>query len=354
MHAPTPHAAMIPSRPRVSVVIVSWNALDLVKKCLPSVVDTDYPDLEIVFADNASTDGTAEWIAEQFPSVKIVRHPENWAFCRGNNQAIPHTSGKYVVLLNNDVEVPAHWLTPLVAAAEADDRVAAVQPKLLQYEHRTRFEYAGGSGGFLDRLGYPFTRGRIFDTLEADTGQYDDARDIFWASGAAVLLRRSALDEVGLLDERFVMHMEEIDLCWRLQRAGYRIRVEPDSEVYHIGGGSLPASSPRKTYLNFRNNLLMLYKNLPPDRWADVFRKRLVLDGAAAARSVFAGKPLEGSAILQAYAAAHKMSKIYAAERPATDSAFVLPSYQGSVVSDYFLHRRRHFSDLPAERFVSA
>src|SRR5690606_12693527 len=250
-----------PSLPRVSIIIVTWNALPLLRQCLPSVVATDYPDLEVILADNASTDGSAEWVAGAYPHVRIVRHPENWAFCRGNNEAVPHATGDLVLFLNNDVEVPPDWLRPLVRVLVEMPDVAAVQPKLLQYADRDRFEYAGASGGFVDRLGYPFTRGRLFFTLEDDHGQYDDARDVFWATGAALLVRRSALDEVGLFDERFFMHMEEIDLCWRLQRRGYRVRVEPASRVYHIGGASLPQGNPRKTYYNFRNNLLLLYKN---------------------------------------------------------------------------------------------
>ncbi|HET6566724.1 MAG TPA: glycosyltransferase family 2 protein, partial [Rhodothermales bacterium] len=206
---------MAETHPRISIIIVTWNALPLLQACLPSVAATDYPDFEIILADNASTDGSVEWVRASLPEIRVVRHPENWAFCRGNNEAIPYATGKYILFLNNDVEVPPGWLDPLVREMD-DPSVAAVQPKLLQYHKRAWFEYAGASGGFLDALGYPFARGRIFDTLERDEGQYDNARDIFWASGAAMLVRRSALDEVGLFDERFVMHMEEIDLCWRL------------------------------------------------------------------------------------------------------------------------------------------
>ena len=284
-------------RPRVSVVIVSWNALPLLRRCLPSVVATDYPDLEIILADNASTDGSDAWVAETFPSIQIVRHPENWLFCRGNNEAIPHTTGDFVCLLNNDVEVPPGWLAPLVDAMQAQPDVAAVQPKLLQYDDRGRFEYAGASGGFLDRYAYPFTRGRLFATIERDEGQYDDARDVFWATGAALLLRRAALDEVGLLDERFVMHMEEIDLCWRLHRAGWRVRVEPRSEAYHIGGGSLAQGNPRKTYYNFRNSFLLLWKHLPRRRFRRVVAGRYALDTAAAVRALAAGRLAEVDAI---------------------------------------------------------
>lgn len=335
--------------PRVSVVIVSWNALPLLRQCLPSVVATDYPDLEIVLADNASTDGSAAWVAATFPSVKIVRHPENWLFCRGNNEAIPHTTGDYVCLLNNDVEVPPDWLAPLVDVMEADAEVAAVQPKLLQHDDRTRFEYAGASGGFLDRYGYPFTRGRIFDTMERDEGQYDDARDVFWATGAALLLRRAALDEVGLLDERFVMHMEEIDLCWRLWRAGWRVRAEPRSRVYHIGGGSLPQGDPRKAYYNFRNSFLLLWKNLPRRQFRRVVAGRYALDTLAAVRALAAGRLAEVDAIRRAHFDFRALRTHYTP--PGDDEPLVLPPYDGSIARDYFLGGHKTFADLPAERW---
>ena len=338
--------------PRVSVIIVSWNARDLVERCLPSVVATDYPNLEIIFADNASTDGSAAWIAREYPSVTIVRHPENWLFCRGNNAALPHATGDYVVLLNNDVEVPPNWLNPLVDTMAADPDVGAVQPKLLQYDDRSRFEYAGAAGGFLDRVGYPFTRGRLFDTMERDHGQYDQARDVFWATGAAIMLRRSALDEVGTLDERFEMHMEEIDLCWRLQRHGYRVRVEPASEVYHIGGASLPQGSPRKTYYNFRNSLLMLYKNLPPAAWRRILPQRMACDAAALGRLAAQGRTDEAQALLRAYRDAFRMRGHYKTQRPSDSDRVVLPPYRGWVALDYFLKGRSTFAALPPGQFA--
>ena len=339
--------------PPVSIIIVSWNAKSVVQKCLPSVVATDYPNVEIIFADNASTDGTAAWIAKEYPEVKIVRHPENWLFCRGNNAAMPHATGQFIVLLNNDVEVPPGWLRPLVSAATDAPDIAAVQPKMLQYDDHSRFEYAGAAGGYLDRAGYPFTRGRLFNTMERDHGQYDDARDIFWATGAALLLRRSALDEVGLLDERFEMHMEEIDLCWRLQRHGYRVRIAPESTVYHIGGASLPQSSPRKTYYNFRNSLLMLYKNLPPSTWRRTLPLRMACDTAALGRALARGKPAEAKAILRAYRDAFRMHWAYTDDRPTSSDPSVVPPYRGLVPVDYFLRGRRTFADLPSSRFAS-
>ena len=254
------------SVPRVSVVVVTWNGRPLLERFLPSVLATAHADLEVVVADNASTDGTADWLRETYPRVVVVRHAENRLFAGGNNAAVGRTTGDLPCFLNNDVEVPPGWLGPLVAAFD-DSGVVAVQPTLLQHADRTRFEYAGAAGGFLDRDGIPFTRGRLFDTLEADTGQYDDARDIFWATGAALVVRRAAFLAAGGFDEPFGMHMEEIDLCWRLARAGGRIRAEPASRVYHLGGASLPRGA-RKTYLNYRNGLAMLVKNLPDRTWA--------------------------------------------------------------------------------------
>lgn len=342
----------MPSAPVVSVIIVSWNARHLLEQCLPSVVATNYPALEIILADNGSTDGSAEWVASAFPSVRIVRHPENWAFCRGNNAAIPHARGQYIVLLNNDVEVPPDWLLPLVRRMETDPTIGAVQPKLRQYHRRTHFEYAGAAGGFLDRFGYPFTRGRLFDTVEPDEGQYDDPGPIFWATGAAIMLRREALNRVGLLDEHFVLHMEEIDLCWRLQRAGYRIELVPESVVYHLGGSSLPPHDPRKTYYNFRNSLLLLYKNLPPAEWRRTFPARILLDALALMRFVLLGRWQDAAAVMHAYRDAHRMRHLYETQRPLDEEPVVLPPYRGSVALDYFLRRRRRFHELPAHRFL--
>ena len=334
--------------PRVSVVIVTWNGRALLERFLPSVLATDYPDAEIVVADNASDDGTAEWLARAHPSVVVVRHPENWLFARGNNAALPACSGDLVCFLNNDVEVPPGWLAPLVAALD-DPSVAAVQPKLLQHGDQGRFEYAGASGGFLDAFGYPFTRGRLFDTMEPDRGQYDNARDVFWATGAALLVRRSAFEAAGGFDESFGMHMEEIDLCWRLWRGGGRVRVEPASEVYHLGGASLPAGDPRKMFYNVRNGLVMLAKNLPPAEAQRALRARRALDAVAAARSWIGGNRDEARAIRRARREARV--RIADVTPPPPGETPVLPPYRGSVVVDYFARRRRRFSDLPADRF---
>ena len=333
--------------PRVSIVIVTWNGLGLLQRFLPSVLATDYPDLEIVVADNASDDGTRAWLREHHPGVGVVAHPENLLFAAGNNRAVPATTGDLVCFLNNDVEVPPDWLGPLAKAFD-DPGVVAAQPKLLQHGDRRQFEYAGASGGFLDAYGFPFTRGRLFDTLETDHGQYDDARDVFWATGAALVVRRDAFLAAGGFDESFGMHMEEIDLCWRLRRAGGRVRVEPASEVYHLGGASLPAGNPRKTYYNFRNGLVMLAKNLPRAEAKRVLRARRLLDAVAASRAWLGGNRDEAAAIRSARRDA--AARIRAAAPPA-DPVPVLPPYRGSVVLDYFVRGRRRFSDLPASNW---
>jgi len=337
---------------RVSIIIVSWNALEIVKRCLPSVTRTDFDGFEIIFADNASTDGSASWVESEFPEIRVVRNPENWGFARGNNEAARHARGEIIVLLNNDVEVPPGWLTPIVAHLDENSNVGAAQPKLHQFDKREHFEYSGAAGGFLDRHGYPFARGRIFDTLEADSGQYDGTyqgtSEIFWASGTCLVIRRSLWERFFGLEESFFMHMEEIDLCWRIRSAGYQIVCVTDSVVYHMGGASLAQGSPQKTYLNFRNNLLMLYRNLPANKWRRVFAARLVLDGTAILRAFLTLKPGDGWAILRAYVAAHRMKSQFA-NAPHEGSA-PLP-YTGSIVLDYFLRGRKHFSELPQDKF---
>lgn len=341
----------MPHRMKVSIIIVSWNALPLLQRCLPSVVETGYADFEIIVADNASEDGSSEWVESAFPDiVRIVRHSSNWAFAKGNNRAVPHASGDLLLFLNNDVIVPSDWLDAIVEAFRADPSLGAAQPKLLQPDvHPPRFEYAGAAGGHLDRYGFPFTRGRIFNHLEEDRGQYDTAAEIFWASGAALAVRREVFEAAGRFDEQFVMHMEEIDLCWRIRRLGHAIRLVPESHVWHIGGASLPRHDSRKTYLNFRNSLLTLRKNLPEGRWKHVLRTRYVLDSIAALRAAAGGHLDEAAAIVRAHRDAAQLFSSYNA--PPADEVAVLPSYDGSIVADHFLRRVHRFSDLPSERF---
>ena len=335
--------------PRLSLIVVTWNGRALLERCLPSVRAACPAWAEIVVVDNGSSDGTVAWLEETAPDVRVVALGENRGFCGGNNAGFAATAGEFALFLNNDVEVTPGWLGPLAEHMDAHPACAALQPKLLRHDVRTRFEYAGAAGGYLDRLGYPFTRGRLFDTLEDDAGQYDDARRVFWATGAALLVRRGAV-EGAPFDERFFMHMEEIDLCWRLWRAGHEVWCVPSSVVYHIGGASLPQGDARKAYFNFRNNLLLLYKNLPTREWLRIFPQRAALDAVAALRALASGRPAEATAIARAYLDAHRMRGAFAGPRPETARPF--PPYRGLVVADYFARGRQRFSDLPREAFA--
>ena len=336
-------------QPRVSIIIVTWNGLPLLQQCLPSVLATKYDNFEVVVVDNGSEDGTLEWL-ESVPDVRVLAQSENLGFCGGNNVAIRETSSEFVVLLNNDVAVSSDWLTHLVSSVSRDPSIGAMQPKIRSYRDQSRFEYAGACGGHLDTYGYPFARGRIFSTVEEDDGQYDTSEDVFWASGAALLLRRSAIDETGLLDERLFMHMEEIDLCWRLQHRGWRVVVEPSSVVFHIGGASLSHANPRKVYLNFRNSLLLLYKHTSRRRWPALIARRFAFDCLAMIRAIVLLRPRESAAILRAFLDAHRMKSAFEPERPSSDDA-TLPSFGGSIVLEYFLLQRKTFNKLDKSRF---
>lgn len=268
---------------KVSVVVLNWNGEEMLRRFLPSVVAcSEGEGIEVCVADNASTDASREMVRKEFPLVRLIGLEENYGFAEGYNRALQQVEAEYVVLLNSDVEVTPHWLEPLLAYMDAHPEVAACQPKLLSRRNKGYFEYAGASGGYLDRYGYPFCRGRIFDTVEKDTGQYDTIVPVFWASGAALFIRLEDYRAAGGLDGRFFAHMEEIDLCWRLRSRGRRLVCVPQSVVYHVGAATLKKDSPRKTYLNFRNNLLMLYKNLPEEELNVVLRVRGVLDRIAA------------------------------------------------------------------------
>lgn len=284
---------------RFSIIIVTWNALDHLKQFLPSVVNSGYSDFEIIIADNASEDGSAEWVRRAHPECKIVTFDRNHGYCGGNNRAAAYAGGDVLLFLNNDVEVEHGWLTPL-AEQFSDPDIGIVQPKMISYKEKQMFEYAGAAGGMIDWMGYPFCRGRVFDTLERDNGQYDDASEIFWASGAAFAIRKDLFVETGGFDEDFEFHMEEIDLCWRCHKLGKKIMAEPKSVVYHLGGGSLPMGSPRKVYYNYRNSLLMLTKNIDRYLIPKIFF-RLILDGISGIRSLLLGRPKETWAIIRAH-----------------------------------------------------
>ena len=265
----------------IAVVILSWNGIEWIKKFLPTIIDKS-SNANIYVADNASTDGTVDYIKENFTNVNVIQNYSNEGYAKGYNDALKNLNEKYFVLINSDIEVTDNWLNPIIDLMEDNIDIAACQPKILDYNFRNKFEYAGASGGYIDTLGYPFCRGRIFSDIEEDSNQYDDIKEVFWASGACLFVRSEHFKEVNGFDNDFFAHQEEIDLCWRLKNSGYKVMVNPQSVVYHVGGGTLNSTSPFKTYLNFRNNLFMLYKNLPFLKLLITLLFRLPLDGIAA------------------------------------------------------------------------
>ena len=286
---------------KVSVVILNWNGVGMLQKFLPSVLaHSKGEEVEICVVDNASTDGSVAYLEENFPSVRLIVLDKNYGFAEGYNRSLQQIEAEYVVLLNSDVEVTPHWLEPLVDYMDAHPKVAACQPKIRSERNKEYFEYAGAAGGYLDKYGYPFCRGRIFDVVEKDEGQYDTIQPIFWATGAALFIRLKDYKDVGGLDGRFFAHMEEIDLCWRLRSRGWEIVCIPQSMVYHVGAATLKKENPRKTFLNFRNNLLMLYKNLSEKDLKHVMFVRGVLDGVAAFFFLLKGDRQNAYAVIQA------------------------------------------------------
>ena len=283
----------------VAVVILNFNGEKLLPQFLPSVI-TNSGNATIIVADNASTDQSLN-ILQHFPSVKIIQLEKNYGFCGGYNRALKQVEAKYYVLLNSDVEVTKGWLDPLITLLDSDSSIAAVQPKILAYKQQDHFEYAGAGGGFIDSFGYPFCRGRVFDTCEKDVGQYNDTREVFWATGACFIIRSETYHVLGGLDEDFFAHMEEIDLCWRIQRAGLRVFYCGASYVYHLGAGTLQRSNPRKTYLNFRNGLSLLFKNWSTGNLWVKLPIRFMLDYAAAFKFLISGSTADAVAVLKAH-----------------------------------------------------
>lgn len=294
---------------KTSVVILNWNGLKYLKMFLGKVVELSADaDTEVCVADNGSDDGSADWVAENFTEVRLIRSDRNLGFAGGYNRAIEQIDAEYIVLLNSDIEVTAGWLRPLVRYMEDNPDAAACQPKILDWNRRDYYEHAGAAGGFIDKFGYPFCRGRILNIAEKDDGQYDNETEIFWSSGACMIIRSKAWHQCGGFDAAFFAHMEEIDLCWRLHRAGYKIGFIPGSKVYHIGGGSLNYNSPFKIYLNFRNSLFMLYKNLEDRQLFYTLFIRKLLDGAAALVFLFTAKPSYFNSVLKAHIQYYKHS----------------------------------------------
>ena len=329
-----------------AVVILNWNGKHMLERFLPSVTAYTTGDAEVVIADNGSTDDSIAFLHDHYPTLRIIQLDKNYGFADGYNRALAQIDADYYVLLNDDVEVTPNWIEPVIAQMQQHPDTAICQPKLLMYDQRDTFEYAGGAGGFIDRNGYPFCRGRMFNTLEQDHGQYDDACDLFWASGAAMFVKASVWKELGGLDGDFFAHMEEIDFCWRSKNQGHRVVFCPQSTVYHVGGGTLPKSSPRKTYLNFRNNMAMLYKNLPSKRKGCVMALRMVLDIVAACKFLLEGHPKEFSAVMQAHRDYRRWKPSLQEKRRRIDPHEVSCVYQGPLLLDYYLRGKKKFSQL--------
>ena len=342
----------IKDKKKVAIVILNWNGAALMERFLPSVVRYSPEEMaEVVVADNGSTDDSLALLAGKFPSVRVVRFDRNYGFAEGYNRALQQIDTPYAVLLNSDVEVTPGWLEAPLRRLDASPEVAAVQPKLLAERARDQFEYAGAAGGFMDKYGYPFCRGRIFQEIETDRGQYDAEADILWATGACLFVRTDVYRAVGGLDAKFFAHQEEIDMCWRMRARGYRLVCTPESVVYHVGGGTLNAESPRKTFLNFRNNLLMLYKNLPEKELHRVMRLRFWLDYLAALKFLLEGHPANARAVREARREFHRLVPEYRETRIVNQQLAVvkeIPELKSfSLLWQFYVRGKKHYGQLP-------
>lgn len=334
---------------RVAVVILNWNGEKMLREFLPDVVRHS-TGAEIVVADNASTDGSLQMLEREFPTVRRIVLDRNYGFAQGYHLALEQVDAEFYLLLNNDVQVGADWLSPMMEYMDKNPHVAACQPKLLCHWDRTRFEYAGASGGYIDTWGYPYCRGRVMGTVEEDKGQYDEPASLLWATGAALMIRREAYWQAGGLDGRFFAHQEEIDLCWRLRSRGYGIACVPQSKVWHVGGGTLPKDSPHKTYLNFRNNLLLLYKNLPSERLETVMRVRFWLDALASVQFLLTGKWGSFLAVWRGRRDFFRMRPLFVADRERNLKEAVLsPVPEQTAVSilwQYYARGKKTFKEI--------
>ncbi len=328
----------------IAVVILNWNGKSLLEQFLPSVIKYS-KEATIYVADNASTDDSVAYISTTFPDIKIVQNTENGGYAKGYNDALAKIEADIYCLLNSDVEVTENWLPPIIAIFKSSKNTAAVQPKILDYKKKTHFEYAGAAGGFIDKFGYPYCRGRLFDLLEEDKGQYDDTTSIFWASGACLFIRKSVFIEVGKFDEDFFAHQEEIDLCWRIHNQGFIIKYVGASKVFHLGGATLNTMNPKKTYLNFRNNLFLLLKNAPKISLSYLIVIRLILDGLAAVKFTFEGKFPHSIAIFKAHCGFYANLSRFVKKRKKLSASGKYYSIF-SVVWQYFILKKKHFDQL--------
>jgi GT2 family glycosyltransferase len=332
---------------KTAVVILNWNGKNWLEKFLPNVI-SESSDATVIVADNNSSDDSVKFLEENYPNIRIIQNDGNYGYAKGYNLALKQIDAQYFVLLNSDIEVTKDWISPIISLMDLNKKISACQPKILDYNNKNEFEYAGASGGFIDKFGYPFCRGRIFDDLEEDKGQYNDATEIFWATGACLFVRSSHLWEVGGLDKDFFAHQEEIDLCWRLKNKGYKIMVEPKSVVYHVGGGTLNVGSPFKTHLNFRNNLYMMFKNLPLSSLFIIIPIRLVLDGIAAMTFLINKKGIRHLfAVMKAHFAFYfEIPKLIAKRRKISQRCSLTGKMNYSILIKNKIKGIKNFSDL--------
>ena len=340
---------MVYNGSHTAVVILNWNGLRYLQEFLPSVVENS-SGCEIIVADNASTDASVPFLQEHFPQVRIIQFQKNHGFCEGYNLALRQVQAKYYVLLNSDVAVTPNWTVPIIDLLESDDSIAICQPKINAQHHPGMFEYAGAGGGMIDSLGYPFCRGRIFETLEEDNGQYNDVQEMFWATGACMFVRAYVFNLLGGLEPAFFAHMEEIDFCWRAKNAGYKVMYNGHSQVFHVGGGTLHKSNPHKTFLNFRNGLAMLYKNLPSGELIPVVSLRILLDWVAAFRMLLAGETADARAVLDAHTDLLRKNAYWRRrrneQRPKGNFMHMTGIFKGSIVWEYFIRQKRTVQEL--------
>lgn len=327
---------------KIAVVILNWNGVRLLEQFLPSVMSYS-PEATIYLADNASTDSSIEFVKTNYPDIKIIQNEGNFGYAQGYNVALKYVEEPYFCLLNSDVEVTENWLKPILEIFEKEKNIAIIQPKILDFKNKSLFEYAGAAGGFIDKYGYPYCRGRIFETVEKDNGQYDDFSGIFWASGACFFIRKEVFNQLGGFDESFFAHQEEIDLCWRSKNAGYKTYYTFQSIIYHVGGATLKESNPKKTFLNFRNSLLMLVKNLPEGKILPIIFTRLFLDGIAGIQFILKGKFSHCWAIIKAHFHFYHLLNKYLKKRTnnQTESYFKT----NSIVYNYFIKGGKVFEE---------
>jgi GT2 family glycosyltransferase len=334
-----------------AVVILNWNGKKHLETFLPSVCQHSKGEgVKIFIADNGSTDDSVDFLKKYFPEAELIEFEENYGFAGGYNKALQQIEADFYVILNSDIEVSSGWLDAPITILKQEERTAAVTPKILSYTDKSRFEYAGAAGGFIDKYGYPFCRGRIINTIENDKGQYDDECSVFWASGAALFVNANIFKEVGGFDSDFFAHMEEIDLCWRMKNRAYEIKYTPKSVVWHLGGGALPKEHPFKTYLNHRNNLMMLYKNLPANKVFLTILKRLFLDGLSAIVYLAALKVKFFVALLKAHYAFYRSLRHLKAKRKNVVKETIQNNhseiYEGSIIFDFFIRKKKTFDEL--------